>query len=67
MNREQATPQKIHFHMHWMKTDRLDREGFHSHNEALSRALQLAQPVDVFAIEEVSESCRLCDAKDTSP
>ena len=26
MNREQATPQKTHFHIHWVKTDRLDRK-----------------------------------------
>ena len=64
MNGERRTPQKTHFHIHWITTDRLDRERFDSHNEALSRVLQLAQPNDVFAIEAVSEPCQLCEAKD---
>ena len=66
MNGERRTPHKTHFHIHWIKTDRLDWVGFDSHNEALSRGLKLARTDELFAIEEVSEPCRVCEAKDTS-
>jgi len=51
---EQGNSQKLHFHIHWSKNDRLDWEAFDSHDEALSRALEIAQRGEIFAIAEAS-------------
>jgi hypothetical protein len=63
MDREPDSSQKLHFHIHWNKNDRLDWEAFNSHNEALSRALEIAQRGEMFAIQGVSEPCRLYGTK----
>jgi hypothetical protein len=59
MYREQSNSQKHHYHIYWTKKGHFDWEGFDAHAEALARALELAQPSEMFAIEEVS-ACRLC-------
>ncbi len=66
MDREYDNSQKLHFHIHWNKNDRLDWEAFDSHNEALSRALEIARPGEMFTIEDVSAECLICGAKASS-
>jgi hypothetical protein len=63
MDREQDISQERHFHIHWTKNDRLNWEAFDSHDEALSHAIEIAQPGEVFTIEEASVPCRLCGCK----
>jgi hypothetical protein len=53
------SPQKTHFHIHWTETDRLDWQSFNSRREALTRGLELAQPGEMFTIQEFSEPCLL--------
>jgi hypothetical protein len=63
MDREDDISQERHFHIHWTKNDRLNWEAFDSHNEVLSRALEVAQAGEMFAIEEASVPRRLCGGK----
>jgi hypothetical protein len=50
-------PQNTHFHIHWTKKKILDWEPFDTGHEALSHALELARPTELFTIEEFSVSC----------
>ena len=53
-----------HFHIRWKKKSTLDWECFPSHAEAETRAAELAEPDEVFTIEEVSSECPMRGAED---
>ena len=53
----------IHFHIRWRGESKLDWECFETREEATERAASLAQPNEVFAIEEISARCPLRKAR----
>jgi hypothetical protein len=61
---ERLPNSKTHFHILWIDHHRLDWECFLTRNEAEARALELAQPGEVFQIEELARECPLL-GKDT--
>jgi hypothetical protein len=46
-----------HYHIHWERKESLDWECFHTYSEAEARAADLAEPDEMFTIEEVSSDC----------
>jgi hypothetical protein len=46
-----------HFHIRWTHKTTLDWECFLTHSEASIRAAELAEPEEIFEIEEVSSDC----------
>jgi hypothetical protein len=59
-------PWNTHFHIHWTTKKILDWEPFNTHNEALARAEELADPSDLFSVEELSTKCPVCGGKAAS-
>jgi hypothetical protein len=59
-------PWNTHFHIHWTKKKILDWEPFDTGHEALSHALELARPTELFTIEEFSMKCPVCGGKAAS-
>ena len=54
---------RLHYHIRWQRKDALDWECFHTYSEAKIRAAELAEPDEMFTIEEVSSGCPMRRAK----
>jgi hypothetical protein len=58
MNQSSDDP-RTHFHIYWYGKKHMDWECFITYDDATVRALQLAQPGEVFRIDEISVKCPL--------
>ena len=54
---------RTHFHIRWTGVNRLDWEPFKKRDQAESRAKELIQAGELFAIEEHDERCERCASK----
>jgi hypothetical protein len=52
---------KIHYHISWTETGKLDWEPFASMADAAMRATELAQRDENYEIEEFDETCPQCE------
>ena len=55
-----------HYHIRWENKETLDWECFHSYSEAKIRAAELAEPQELFTIEEVTSNCPMRRTKSVS-
>jgi len=65
MDRNLRESADTHFHIRWVRSNRLDWEAFANVREAEVRGNELKRPGEVFQIEKAEMPCRICGEKPT--